>query len=393
MGFVYGAGTVYYDFVIFLSPSSKYVRDEQESMETDDPSSGSEHGKPAKPRKIDDPSSSTEQRKQANQMETDDPPSSSGKGKADCSSLFRAARYELDRIMKRHNMHFIYKFEVVKNQFQRFVGNQYFTGSKICKRGGNGWGTLGGFMQNQTGVFGFTCDHVIRAETVEDVDIYPQPESEVTTALGTTEPTFGIRVGEIQDFELIDISATKVNATETTKCTIEFVDNNGRVKQWYINNSSQLQRKTVFKHGARTNLTEGIVVSSDMWLHETDSDDDYLVMVRPKTNEEPFAQEGDSGSFIFMMNVGSHDAEGPKIGLISVLFGGRMSTYAGPFTDLEGDTNASEEQMDDSTSGGDEGAIGGVEFLGAQAGDDNTISVRLNVALRELGRKNPNLVF
>jgi len=356
--FVYAAGTVHYDFVIYLSPIDK------------------NKGKQPEP------------------METDDPPSCSEKRKADCSSLFNSANYELDRIMKRHNMHFKYKFEVVKNQFQPFAGSQYFTGSKICKRGSDGWGTLGGFMRNQAGVFGFTCDHVIFAENVEDVDIYSQQVDEVTTALGNTEPTLGIRVGEIQDFKMIDIAAIKVKASEEMKCTIEILDNHGTARQWYINHSSQLQKKTVFKHGARTNLSQGIIISSDMWCHDTDGDDDYLVIVKPKTSvglEEPFALEGDSGSFIFIMNVGSHDAEGLTIGLISVLWGGRMSTYAGAFS--EDENNSSEIQMGELATGSEEGATGGVELAEAQAGDDKTLSVRLDVALRELRRKNPVLVF
>ncbi|WAR07030.1 hypothetical protein MAR_016988 [Mya arenaria] len=323
LNYVYAVGTVYNDFVVYLNGEGC------QSMETEE--------------------------LQEDQF----------------STLKGVAEYDIKALMKKHCTFFPYKIQVVSRPIKTFADNHYFPGSKISKVGSNGWGTLGGFFRNEHGSFAITCDHVLEcvneAEMIEIHDVTLGP-----AVIGLTSRDMSVRAGENINFSLVDIAAIKMN--ECDKCTLEFLDADSklRVAERFEGNSSNLRRRTAFKHGAKSSLTTGIIVSGDFEMSSTDCTSNYVVLIEDKPGSaERFAMQGDSGSVICVIELDDHSARQPRMFLVSILFGGEMQMFAETFDNIEeAEPQVPELQV-----------------------PENTVSVRLNVALKALWAKNQHLGF
>ncbi|WAR07033.1 hypothetical protein MAR_016991 [Mya arenaria] len=317
LNYVYSVGTVYNDFVIYLKG------DGREPMETEE-------------------------------LQEDR-----------FSTLKRAAQYDIKALMKTHCTFLPYKLQVVSRPIQTFADNHFFPGSKISKIGSNGWGTLGGFFRNKHGSFAITCDHVLECGDEAEVGIFEGTSNPVV--IGWTSRDMSVRAGENINFSLVDIAAIKMK--ECDRCTLEFLDADCklRVAERFEGTSSDLRRRTAFKHGAKSSLTTGIIVSGDFEMSLADCTSNYVVLIEDKPGSaERFAMKGDSGSVISVIGLDDHSARQPRMILVSILFGGEMQMFAETFDDIE-----EAEPFE----------------------PENTVSFRLNVALNALRAKNQRLQF
>ncbi|XP_052809910.1 uncharacterized protein LOC128238248 isoform X2 [Mya arenaria] len=208
--------------------------------------------------------------------------------------------------------------EVVSRPFQHFARNDVEQGDTISASE-NYVGTLGGFVQWLGDLYMLTCQHVVGSKSIVKVQ---KPGCVPTRVIGRATPNMSIESGT---HGVIDIAAVKVDEQERKRCILKYKDSDGifRTSVLYDPETKDLKPgSNVFKYGASTGLTEGIVASSDFHLDVNNS----LVFIESKADFSPgysstFSGPGDSGSLILRETFECTNQR-PNLHIISMLSGG-----------------------------------------------------------------------
>ncbi|XP_060585299.1 uncharacterized protein LOC132741201 [Ruditapes philippinarum] len=159
-------------------------------------------------------------------------------------------------------------------------------------------GTLGGFASNDDNqLFGLTCAHVVQGSAGEH-DVYIKDDSFQQHMFGKSSPEMTVRFGSTK-LSWIDFAAISVCDDVRQRCMQLLKDDDGILRTSKLSTAcpSDLVGKYVYKYGAMTGFTEGIVCSSDYSMFDGQDSKSYIVLIDTKSCDgEFYAKEGDSGS-------------------------------------------------------------------------------------------------
>ncbi|XP_052810699.1 uncharacterized protein LOC128238627 [Mya arenaria] len=214
--------------------------------------------------------------------------------------------------------------EVVSRPFQQFAMNDIEQGDKITASGG-GFGTLGGFVQWFGEPYMLTCQHVVGSDSIVKVQ---KPGFIPPPVIGRATPNMSIKSGT---HGVIDIAAVKVVGDVRNRCIPKYKDSDGIFRTSVIYDPEKKDLKpglNVFKYGASTGLTEGIVASTDFDVDVSNR----IVFIESKADFSPghssiFSGPGDSGSLILSATF-EDGSQRPTLQIISMLTGGLQTTSA-----------------------------------------------------------------
>lgn len=271
-------------------------------------------------------------------MDTDDSAVAS-KDDEHIASPFDATVKEIDTILMKYNFRDPYNVRVIAKKPKHLVRQVYEHGLPvrvICSSG-----TLGCFRENgKAELLGVTCAHVIGTNDAgQTVEILWNGEE--WSVFARTCPEYIIRTAEIPSMPLIDIAALRVDDEARQNCILELKDEVGRFCSYILFDNEttdvrysieQLDRlvgKVVFKYGAATGFTKGIVASVDASI--TVNTDDYLIMIEelPAIDAQMFASEGDSGAVVCSTVLEEDEInsqhDGPVLMAVSMISHGKMT--------------------------------------------------------------------
>ncbi|KAH3706893.1 uncharacterized protein LOC127857867 isoform X3 [Dreissena polymorpha] len=304
-------------------------------------------------------------------MEVDDEskPGDVDECKVDC-------RQQIPKIMKQHGFFVPYAVEVVR--FEPTAQMAIEDGSKICSpyhdelpgdckdgavcgsKDGSirmrdacrhyRFGTLGGFVTDDSGnLFGLTCAHVVDSPCPKH-EVY-KCEGEIYRRFATSSPKMTFHFGENPSFALVDFAAVQVENGAYKSCNQYIKDEDGLHWSWtvYEGKHSNLVGKRVYKYGAYSGLTRGLIACPDLELPCSDlpcaQTDMYLIMIDnlpdalPQSPNDPdvlpqgpFSKKGDSGSLVCFQHVLSNEqlirnSEQKTITVLSMIQCGEMEVY------------------------------------------------------------------
>lgn len=169
-------------------------------------------------------------------------------------------------------------------------------------------GTLGAFVDAEDGtLYALTCAHVVSNPNRDEHDVYIQDRGLRLRRFGQSFRRLTISTGE-GPMPLIDIAAVRVNLDFRRQCIKRLKDDNGVNRSSVVAQETpeQLLKRFVYKHGAMSGLTQGIICSTDFCVSDTD-EDKYVLIIEslPGDNNGPFAKRGDSGAVICTSSVDS----------------------------------------------------------------------------------------
>lgn len=163
-------------------------------------------------------------------------------------------------------------------------------------------GTLGMFLNSNNGeLYALTCAHVI----FDSQYIYIRNRNGENEIFATRHENFTALPGS-QPYPLVDIAAIQVESSHCPNCTKFLKDDDGMMKSPELSEqrSGELAGQYIYKYGAASHLTRGLVCSEDYNLAK--SGEDYLILIAcsPGCDESKmYAQPGDSGSINCVSNV------------------------------------------------------------------------------------------
>ena len=182
-------------------------------------------------------------------------------------------------------------------------------------------GTLGMFADSESGdLYALTCGHVVRPA---GHDVYVTDGSGERKTLGTSSPDRTVITGE-SSAPLIDFAAVKVNDEFVPSCTKYIKDDDGMLKNAVLSTESltNLIGLYIFKYGAASDLTQGIVCSVDYRFGNANN---YVILIAPQPGGdiENYALPGDSGSVNCMRDVNNNRA----VKAVSMLSSGGLTFH------------------------------------------------------------------
>lgn len=181
-------------------------------------------------------------------------------------------------------------------------------------------GTLGAFVVAEDGtLYALTCAHVVNNPNKDEHDVYIQDRGLRLRKFGKSLKKLTITTGDGQ-MPLIDIAAVRVNLDFLRQCIKRLKDDNGVNRSSVIAQepSEQLLKRFVYKYGAVSGFTKGIICSTDFCVYDTD-EDKYVLLIEslPADDNGPFGKGGDSGAVICTPAI---DTDSIKV--VSMLSGG-----------------------------------------------------------------------
>lgn len=270
-------------------------------------------------------------------MDTDDSAMASKKEEHIASPLDATVK-EIDKILMKYNFRDPYNVRVIAEKPKHLVRHVYEHGSpiRVIRRSG----TLGCFQENgRAELLGVTCAHVIGTNDAGQV-VEINRNGEEWRVFARTCPEYIIRTAEIPSMPLIDIAALRVDDEAKPNCVLELKDEFGRFCSYIlfdnettdirdsIEQPDELVGKVVFKYGAATGFTKGIVASVDASV--TVNTGDYLIMIDelPAIDAQTFASKGDSGAVVCLTVLedeinSQHDR--PVLMAVSMISHGKMT--------------------------------------------------------------------
>ncbi|XP_045193877.2 uncharacterized protein LOC123549671 isoform X1 [Mercenaria mercenaria] len=142
-------------------------------------------------------------------------------------------------------------------------------------------GTLGCFIKCSEGVIYFvTCAHVVDPHGKKEHEVYIQKQT--SNSLFGMSSTRMIIYGNETELHLTDFAAVRVLPKHLDMCSFHFKDDYGNNKNARLvhESSSELVGSFVFKYGASTGCTKGIIASNS-YIFQGQSSVEHLVIVEP----------------------------------------------------------------------------------------------------------------
>ncbi|XP_053401039.1 uncharacterized protein LOC128557572 [Mercenaria mercenaria] len=178
-------------------------------------------------------------------------------------------------------------------------------------------GTLGGFVRsNNNKLYGLTCAHVVHGNgNVHDVFI--QSETEEMVLIGRSLPRMTV-FPDTNRIAFIDIAAIEITKECQPKCSLK--DEHGQEKraQVFEGKPETIVSNFIYKYGATSDLTKGIVVSTDYSLFGPDARElVVLIDSLPSIDAGKYAQEGDSGAINCITDITDHSGTIKAVSMIT----------------------------------------------------------------------------
>jgi hypothetical protein len=201
-------------------------------------------------------------------------------------------------MLRKNNVSCPFSVRVIEFKLERLADHSFHEhGERIeCE---TRTGTLAGFVEgSDQRLYGLTCAHVVKAEADCDVFIYDGSDSRREFA--KCVPHMIVSPGSSTK-PLIDFAAVRVIDSVQSRCSI-FLKNDDSMSNPGIigaDRPGDFAGSYVYKHGAATQFTKGIVSSDNYSLESTD-ENHYIFLIEHNDYDEEnvFAEPGDSGSMI-----------------------------------------------------------------------------------------------
>lgn len=211
----------------------------------------------------------------------------------------------VSELIEQHKFNYPYRVRSVIHTPQVLAGQVVEHGGTIeCpsvhNKGVFRKGTLGGFVDsNDNQLYALTCAHVVSGEGNIEQSVFIKNGSERRQLFATSHPRMTILTGE-EPNAFVDIAAAKVIDNVRHKCTKFLKDDDGMeaIAELFTETPQQLFGREIFKYGASTNFTRGIVCCCDYCLFNAGDVNDYFILIDclPDSVNAHYAQPGDSGS-------------------------------------------------------------------------------------------------
>lgn len=179
-----------------------------------------------------------------------------------------------------------------------FADYQYEHGTEIVSSIGTG--TLGGFLTGTDNhLYGITCAHLVGGRRVTEDLFIPDHTVNQRILFARTVPNMIVSTGNASR-PLIDLAAVRVFDHLRHRCMKFLIDDEGKIRQGIlaVETPLELLGRYVYKHGARSNLTKGIVCSDDYSILGPNELTYIMLIDNYDDGDSQFAQRGDSGSII-----------------------------------------------------------------------------------------------
>ncbi|WAR25267.1 hypothetical protein MAR_010971, partial [Mya arenaria] len=253
------------------------------------------------------------------------------------SDYYRKTVEEITSLMRGCSPRVPWTIQVVSQSFTNYVEFLYEQGRSIFPK--NEWryqGTLGCFvLGSDHKLYALTCAHVVNSDDPGRRVWIPDNNNSLKV-LGTWVSDLTVSSGSVENLPLIDIAAVRVEDDLQQDCNPHLLDEDGincRSK-FYDGPHVSLRGKQVFKYSSGSDLTSGIVVSTDLCLSGPNASNQYLVIVdceQGRAGQQPFAVPGDSGAVVCMQrmvsNVVYRDTNEPRLFALSMINAGDMKIH------------------------------------------------------------------
>lgn len=165
-------------------------------------------------------------------------------------------------------------------------------------------GTLGAFVEGQDKqLYALTCAHVVCNPAKDEHDVFIQDRGVNLKKIGVSLRSMTLCSGS-GSHALVDLSAIRVAEDMVGRCIKRIKDDSGLCRHGRVAEESflALRKKVVYKHGAFSGLTYGLVCGTDFGLFDAPGEDSYVLLIEALPGGESlvFSKRGDSGSIICM---------------------------------------------------------------------------------------------
>ncbi|XP_053401072.1 uncharacterized protein LOC123549665 [Mercenaria mercenaria] len=192
----------------------------------------------------------------------------------------------IDQLIKEHRFPHPYIIKTVNTEPQKFARSFVEQGDKTSSPfpdNNTQWreGTLGCFVKCSEGVIYFvTCAHVVDPHGKKEHEVYIKKQT--SNSLFGMSSTRMIIYGNGKELHFTDFAAVRVLPKQLDMCSFHFKDDCGNNKNARLvhESSSELVGSFVFKYGASTGCTKGIIASNS-YILEGQTSVEHLVIVEP----------------------------------------------------------------------------------------------------------------
>lgn len=179
--------------------------------------------------------------------------------------------------------------------------------------GENSYGTLGGFVSDQNNdTLALTCSHVCQKGNI----IFADDNNHGRERIGECVFSNDLQTKTIDVF--IDVALVKIDNDALDRCNLSMLNNTLQLSnvKIYLENLQKIARKAfVYKIGASTSVTKGLITSPEVHLKITGGRAELFFV--SEFADIPFAKKGDSGSIVFMIENSSVLDTVHVIGIVS----------------------------------------------------------------------------
>lgn len=169
-------------------------------------------------------------------------------------------------------------------------------------------GTLGGFVTTSDGereIYALSCNHIFPLNNQPAYAEVSREYTEIGTCVFTTRD------------KSCDFAAVKVNDSVSEQCDVTFRRDDRKKRNARVYTESLENLGLVHKIGAETNVTNGVIISSEFYNTLFD-DDNRECLFLVKGNYESFSKEGDSGSLVFARSM---DVQQSYVEVLGMVYG------------------------------------------------------------------------
>lgn len=200
-------------------------------------------------------------------------------------------------------------------RFYSQQGDKLYTRSSSSEESNdeNGYGTLGGFVSDQNNdTLVLTCSHVCQKGDI----IFADDNNSGRERIGECVFASNLQTNTIDVF--IDVALVKIDNDVVDRCNLSMLNDTFQQSnvKIYLENLQQIAgRAFVYKIGASTSVTKGLITSPEFHLNITGGRAELFFV--SDIADIPFAEKGDSGSIVFMFENSSALDTVHVIGIVS----------------------------------------------------------------------------
>lgn len=169
-------------------------------------------------------------------------------------------------------------------------------------------GTLGGFVTTTDGrreIYAVSCNHIFPLNNQPAYAEISREYTEIGKCVFTTRA------------KSCDFAAVKVNDSVSEQCDVTFRRDDKKKRNARVYTESLEDLCIVHKIGAETDVTNGVIYSSEFYNALSDDDNRECLFLVKGTNGK-FSEEGDSGSLVFARSM---DVQQSYVEVLGMVYG------------------------------------------------------------------------